>query len=454
MTLMSEAETPRTEQGRREWLPEVARRRETEILEGAKGRPPRWFEDRIETLVFRNRAIHEDECVNLNPATNAMDPMAENLMAAGLGTRAALGYPGLKYEMGVEALEEIEVLAEAVACRVFSARYVELRVGSGTLANAYAYLATCKPGDRVISPPASIAGHINHHTEGLAGLLGLEVHEAPVDTEHYTVDIDAVASLADRIRPKLITVGGSLNLLPHPVKEIRAIADQVGAKVLFDAAHVCGLVAGGAWPNPLAEGADIMTMSTSKSLGGPPSGLVFTNDSSLAQRMDAIAYPGLTAHFEPSKTAALAISLLDWLDYGSAYATEMISTACALTDALDSKDIPLFLTSEGPTSSHQFAIQAARWGGGQATALRLRQANILTSPIGLPDGEELSGLRVGTPEIVRWGMTAPDMGQLADLLARALDGVPEDIAADVTGFRRQFRDLQFIRRQQPKVGLI
>jgi selenocysteine lyase/cysteine desulfurase len=97
------------------------------------------------------------------------------------------------------------------------------------------------------------------------------------------------AALAERVRPKLITIGSSLNLLPHPVAAIRAIADQVGARVLFDAAHVCGLIAGGVWPNPLAEGAQLMTMSTYKSLGGPPGGLVVTHDADLAQRIDKIA---------------------------------------------------------------------------------------------------------------------------------------------------------------------
>src|SRR3546814_8183084 len=115
------------------------------------------------------------------------------------------------------------------------------------------------------SPPASVVGHVTHHAAGCAGLYGLRTHPAPVDADGYTIDLDGLARLAEAVRPKLITVGGSLNLFPHPVREVRAIADAVGAKVLFDAAHQCGIIAGGAWPNPLAEGAHLMTMSTYRS---------------------------------------------------------------------------------------------------------------------------------------------------------------------------------------------
>jgi len=241
-----------------------------------------------------------------------------------------------------------------------------------------ALLATCEPGDAIIVPPASIGGHVTHNRAGVAGLLGLDIHEMPIDAERYTVDLDGLAAMVERVRAKLITIGASLNLIAHPVGAIHEIADRVGARVLFDAAHVCGLIAGGAWPNPLAEGADIMTMSTYKSLGGPPAGLILTNEPELAERLDAIAYPGLTANFDAAKAAALAIALLDWKQHGRAYAAAMHETAMALASALDQRGVPVFARERGMTRSHQFAVEAALWGGGQALAKRLRRANILT----------------------------------------------------------------------------
>jgi glycine hydroxymethyltransferase len=430
----------------RAWLPQAACEREQEILSDSAGRDPAWLGDRIEALIRRNRDIHEADCINLNPAANVMNPRAEAVMSAGLASRPSLGYPGAKYEMGLEAIEEIEVLAAALARRVFSSSHAEIRVGSGALANVYAFLATCAPGDSVIVPPAAVGGHVTHHEAGCAGLLGLDIHESPVDPHNYTVELDGLAGLARRVRPRLITIGGSLNLVPHPVTEIRAIADEVGARVLFDAAHVCGLIAGGVWPSPLDEGADIMTTSTYKSLGGPPGGLVLTNDAGLAERIDAIAYPGLTANFDAGRTAALAIGLLDWLDYGHAYASATVSAAQALASALAGHGLPVFTTASGITASHQFALDAREWGGGHQAALRLRAANILTCAIGLPGRPKMAGLRFGTPEIVRWGMAEPDMSELAGLVHRALTANPRSVAADTTSFRRRFTTLRYIRR--------
>ncbi|WP_447752565.1 aminotransferase class I/II-fold pyridoxal phosphate-dependent enzyme [Sphingopyxis fribergensis] len=402
---------------------------------------------RLSALVEENRRIHDVTSINLNPATNIMNPRAERLLASGLGSRPSLGHPGAKYEMGLEAIEQIEVLAAEVAAEVFGARFVEFRLASGAMANLYAFMATCKPGDAIIAPPDTIGGHVTHHRAGAAGLYGLEIHPAPVDPENFTVDVVALADLARRVRPKLITIGGSLNLWHHPVREIRAIADEVGAYVLFDAAHLCGMIAGHQWQQPLDEGAHLMGCSTYKSLGGPPSGLLMTNDAELAERIDRIAYPGLTANFDVAKTASLALALLDWKEYGRAYAAEMALAASSLAAALEAEGVALFRTSRGITGSHQFAIRAAEYGGGQAAARRLRTANILTSGIGLPVepvAGDLNGLRLGTPEIVRWGMTSADMAELASLVAEGLaDGAA--VAARATDFRRRFQTLHYMR---------
>ncbi|MBY0397948.1 MAG: DegT/DnrJ/EryC1/StrS family aminotransferase, partial [Thermoleophilia bacterium] len=369
-------------------------------------------------------------------------------LAAGLGARPSLGYPGDKYEMGLEAIEEIEVIAAELAAQVFGARFAEIRVGSGALANLYGFMALARPGDAIIAPPAPVGGHVTHHAAGCAGLYGLVTHPAPVAADGYTVDIGGLAELAGRVRPRIITVGGSLNLFPHPVAEIRAVADSVGAKVLFDAAHQCGLIAGGVWANPLAEGAHLMTMSTYKSLGGPAGGLVVTDDERLAERLDAIAFPGMTANFDVSKSAALAISLLDWRSHGPAYARAMVALSRALAEALESEGLPVFRTSRGATGSHQFALLAAAWGGGQSASRRLRQAGFLACGIGLPAAEvpgDLNGLRIGTPELVRRGVTPADAPALARLIAEGLRASdPAGIAPRTAELRRRFTGLHYV----------
>lgn len=405
----------------------------------------------IEALIDRNLAIHDGECFNLNPATNVMNPAAEAAMARGLGSRPSLGYPGEKYEMGLEAIEEIEVIAAELAAEVFDAGFAEVRVGSGALANLYGFMALARPGDAIIAPPASVGGHVTHHREGCAGLYGLVTHPAPVDADGYTVDLVALEALAQKVRPKIITLGGSLNLFPHPVREVRAIADKVGAKLLFDAAHQCGIIAGGGWPNPLAEGAHLMTMSTYKSLGGPAGGLIVTNDAAIAERLDAIAYPGMTANFDAGRVAALAITLLDWRGHGAEYAARMIAVAQALAAAMAAEGLPVFGAAKGFTRSHQFALEAAGFGGGQTAAKTLRRAGFLTCGIGLPLPEvagEPNGLRFGTPEIVRRGMTEAEMPELARLIATALrSNDPEALAPEVAAYRRRFDGLHFIHHR-------
>src|SRR5262245_59282347 len=221
---------------RRPWVPEAAE----SYVQSVAERIARLDADEIErdllAFVEENRTIHERDCVNLNPATNIMNPKAEALLAAGLGSRPSLGYPGVKYEMGLEAIEKIEVVAAELAAEVFGARYAEIRVGSGALANLYVFMMAARPGDAIIAPPPAIGGHVTHHAPGAAGFYGVVTHPALVDPVRYTVDIDALRADARRLRPKLITIGGSLNLFPHPIQEIREVADEVGALVLFDAA--------------------------------------------------------------------------------------------------------------------------------------------------------------------------------------------------------------------------
>ena len=429
----------------RPWVPAGTERLIGELAAEIAARSPTETVRRVEELASANARIHERECVNLNPAANTMNPRAEALLASGLGSRPSLGYPGDKYEMGLEAIEEIEVVAAELAATVFRAPYAEVRVGSGALANLYAFMATCRPGDPIIVPPATIGGHVTHNRSGAADLYGLDIHEAPIDPPAYTVDVEAVRALAVEVRPRLISIGGSLNLGHHPVGELRAIADEVGAVLLFDAAHLSGLIAGGAWPNPLEQGAHVMTMSAYKSLAGPPSGLLVTTDAGIAERIDSIAFPGLTANFDAANTAALAVTLADWQAHGDGYARSMVATATRLATELAARGVPVHAPGDPgrATSSHAFAVRAPD-GDGHGAAQHLRRANLLTSAIGLPD-DAAAGVRLGTNELVRWGMVPDDMADLADLFASAWTERADAnrLARDVTDFRRRFTGLHY-----------
>ncbi|WP_040494144.1 serine hydroxymethyltransferase [Ilumatobacter nonamiensis] len=432
----------------RNWVPTASEALVQRVAGAAAAESTGSGRARLDELVDENRTIHELDCINLNPAANVMSPAAEALLATSLGSRPSLGHPGAKYEMGLEAVEQIEIIAAELAAEVFDAPFAEVRIGSGALANLYAFMACCEPGDSIIVPPGSIAGHVTHNSAGAAGLYRLDIHEAPVDADNYTVDVDALRALARDVRPRMITIGSSLNLTHHPVAAVREIADEVGATVLFDAAHLSGLIAGGAWPNPLVEGAHIMTMSTYKSLGGPPAGLLVTTEATIAERVDAIAFPGLTANFDAANTAALAVTLLDWQTHGREHARTMVDTASALAAHLIEAGLPVVTIPDGSASlSHAFAVRAdATAGDGHALARHLRKANLLASGIGLPADPHgaMRAIRLGTNEMVRWGMAADDMAFVGTALHRALRG--DDlaaVAADVGEFRRRFDHIHF-----------
>lgn len=427
----------------RPWVPEASESYVQSVASTASASETVNVVASIESLIQTSDRIHNVEGVNLNPATNTMSPRAAAALSAEIGTRPSLGYPGAKYEMGLEAIEQIEVIAAELAATVFRASFAEVRVPSGALANLYAFMACAKPGDTIIAPPATIAGHVTHHDPGAAGLYRLNICQAPIDPLRYTVDTEALALLAKETTPAMITIGGSLNLTHHDVPRIREIADDIGAIVLFDAAHLSGPIAGNAWPNPLDQGAHIMTMSTYKSLAGPAGGLLVTNDSKIAERVDHIAFPGMTANFDAAKTAALAITLAEWVEFGAAYATEMIASAKALANELAAIGVAVHGGGEAYTESHAFALDARALGGGGALAMHLRQANLLTSAIGLPTGAD-DGLRVGLNELVRWGATQSDMPDLAALLKRAIAAEdPVLLAASVAAFRQQFSSVHF-----------
>lgn len=434
---------------RRPWVPTQCEDRVQQIAQAVEPLNPDAIDKQIETLIARNSEIHDAECFNLNPATNVMNPRAEAALAAGLGSRPSLGYPGDKYEMGLEAIEEIEVIAAELAAKVFNAKYAEIRVASGALSNLYGFMALTDPGDTIIAPPATVGGHVTHHKDGCAGLYGLNTLNAPVDADGYSLDLNGLRELAKTHRPKLITVGGSLNLFPHPVSAVREIADEVGAKVLFDAAHQCGIIASGVWSNPLDEGAHLMTMSTYKSLGGPAGGLIVTNDAEIAERLDAIAFPGMTANFDAAKSASLAISLLDWIEFGPAYGQAMVELAQAMAKEMEEIGLPVFKGAGGVTESHQFALEAARFGGGQAASKTLRKAGFLACGIGLPIAPvegDMNGLRIGTPELVRRGVTPDHAGEFSALIAEALSTAdPASIAPRVRELRERFQGMHYVR---------
>jgi glycine hydroxymethyltransferase len=434
----------------RPWVPAESQNFYRQFSNRYQEFPAAAFEHEIEELLEQHTRLMDRDCISLYAGTNIVNPRAARFQASSVGSRPSLGYPGDKYETGLQHAEQLEIMAVEIMRRIFKCDFVEFRVGSGSLANLYAYMATTRPGDRIMALSDAAAGHVTHHTAGAAGLYGLEVHDIPYDGSRMSVDLEALEKEARTLKPKLIILGGSLALFPYPVREVREIADSIGAHLMFDAAHLSGIIAGGEFQQPLAEGAHLMTCSTYKSFGGPAGGLVLTNLPELAEKLDKIAYPGLTANFDLSRTAALVVAAADILEFGPQYAKTCIANAQRLALELSEKGAAVHgAAGRGFTESHHVVIQAAPYGGGTAASRVLEKANILTSGIGLPlppvEGD-YNGIRIGTQEITRWGFTPDDMPELAELICRVLvkGERPETVAPDTRTMRDRFQKLHFV----------
>ena len=292
------------------------------------------FRDEVDALLADHERYMDRECISLYAGTNMPSPRVSRAMASTIGSRPSLGHPGEKYETGLRHAEPIDVLAGEVLRRLFGCRFAEYRVGSGSLANLYAFMACARPGDTILALPDAAAGHVTHHAQGAAGLYGLEVHDVPWDGARMTVDLGRSSGRPSACGRASSSSGAACwpcIRIPWPRS---ARSRTRSARTVFDAAHLSGIIAGGAFQQPLAEGAHVMTCSTYKSFGGPPGGLVLTDSADLAERLDRIAHPGLTANFDLARTAALVIAAADLLEHGRAYAATCIANAQALAHEL------------------------------------------------------------------------------------------------------------------------
>lgn len=430
------------------WASRSAQQRLAELEEKFCGLAPGVVGRSVRRILADHTQKVDEDGIVLYAGTNMISPLARQFLGSALGTRPSMGYPGDKYQTFTEHLEELEVLVTDLARRAFRAEFAEVRLQSGTLANLAIYSTFAEPGDTIAVLPEAAGGHISHHGYGAPGIRGVRVVDLPYDPSIMNVDLAKLPEFLYRHKPRLMVVGASLLLFPHPLERIREIADDTGGVVVYDAAHVDGLISGGLFQQPLAEGADLISSSTYKSLGGPSGGMILTNDPVLAEKVAATVYPAMTANYDAGRLASLAVTLAESLQFGGQYARACIDNARSLARALDGEGFAVAGKEQGFTNSHHVGVDAHIFGGGDAAARVLAEAGIYLSGIGLPwQGEEevYRGLRIGTQEITRRGMRPEHMGKIAGwmgdvLLRRQSPGLVGD---RIREFRREFTSYEY-----------
>ena len=435
MTVQERSSGSPTAQRVSQYLADVARQ-----LEGLSGQT---IAERVENLVTTNDEWRARRCLNMNPAESLMSSRSRRLLSSDIATRLTEGLPGAKlYPHGRQNdfIDEIEATIIALVRRQFQATYVEWRPISTSMASAAAFFTHLQAGDVLLSQDEDAGGNYVYNQSGPAGLSGAVIKPIPRLGEAFEIDIAALATAVERLRPKMIAFGGSNILFPYPVREMRRIAERVGAVLLYDAAHVGLLISSGSFQRPLSEGAHIVTMSTHKIMGGPVGGLLLTNDPAIAQKVSEVTFPSLLQTRDLNKLAAFAIALCELQTFGTELATAMVNNAQVLAKALETEGFTVLASDRGYTRTHQLFLKLA--AEAKKFETRCNEANILISDCALTGDMAVSkrtGSRIATHEVTRLGMKEAEMKEIARLMRRVFEGeVPQRIASRVEELRASF----------------
>jgi glycine hydroxymethyltransferase len=389
---------------------------------------PRKMADAVLRAVQRNEDWRGKRCLNLLAPEAPTSPTVENCyrLKSAPGPLKAISGGVNRWFAGTQYIDEVESLCVELLKRAFLCRYADHRLMGSMLGNMAVYHALAKPGDTIMAAPQPFGGHSSNRSDGPAGMRGLRVVDVPFDPIELDVDLASFTQIARREKPKLVALGMSMTLFPLPVREMSAIIAEWGGRFFFDGAHQAGLIAGGQFQDPLNEGAAVLTGSAGKTFSGPQSGMIFWNDPDLTKPLTDAIFPVLVATHQVNRVAALAVSAAEMLEFGKVYMAQIVKNSKALAKALDQRGIPVLGAKRGYTETHQVIADVRKFGGGMTVAEKLAQASIITNKNLIPgdspeNWDHPGGLRVGTIEITRLGLTEADMDTIARFFERSLD---------------------------------
>jgi glycine hydroxymethyltransferase len=367
----------------------------------------------------------QNTTVQLIASENFTSPAVLRATGSVLTNKYSEGYPGKRYYGGNEVIDQVEDLARERAKALFGAEYANVQPHAGANANMAVYFALLEPGDTVLGLRLDQGGHLTHGSPVNASGRLYHFVSYGVTPSDERIDLDQVRDLALEHRPKLIVTGATAYPRTIDPAPFRAIADEVGALFMFDAAHIAGLVAGGVHPNPVGS-ADVVTLTTHKTLRGPRGGAILAR-AEIGEKIDKSVFPGLQGgpldHVIAAKAVAFAEAATP--EFGE-YARQIVTNAAALAEGLAGTGLRLV---SGGTDNHLMLVDLRSFDAdlsGKKARLALDRAGISLNENTVPDDPRppyiTSGLRIGTPAVTTQGMREPEMAQIAALIHRVLVG--------------------------------
>ena len=383
--------------------------------------------------VIHRELERQNTTIQLIASENFTSPAVLAAQGSVLTNKYSEGYPRKRYYGGNFVVDEAEEIARDRACELFAAEHANVQPHSGANANMAAYLALLDPGDKVMGMRLDQGGHLTHGSPvNFSGRL-YDFVAYGVDDDSETLDYERIRELARRQRPKMIVAGATAYPRVIDFDAFRSIADEVDALLMVDAAHIAGLVAGGAHPSPVPQ-ADVVTLTTHKTLRGPRAGAILCREE-YATAIDKAVFPGLQGGPLMHVVAAKAVAFLEAAEESfREYAAAIVRNARALADCLASEG---FRVVSGGTENHLMLVDLRPFGvTGKVAQEALDRAGITLNKNAIPNDPEkpfvTSGLRLGTAAVTTAGMGEPEMAEIASLIATVLRK-PDDemVATDV-----------------------
>lgn len=384
---------------------------------------------------IENEGVRQQNNLELIASENIVSKGVLAAQGSILTNKYAEGYPNKRYYGGCEFVDVVETLAIERAKELFGAKFANVQPHSGSQANTAAYLALIEPGDTVLGMDLSAGGHLTHGSP--VNFSGKTYHFVGygVDPTTEVIDYEVVRILAREHQPKLIVAGASAYSRIIDFAKFREIADEVGAKLMVDMAHIAGLVAAGLHPNPVPY-ADIVTTTTHKTLRGPRGGMILTNDEELAKKVNSAIFPGIQGGPLEHVIAGKAVAFKEALDPSfREYAQQVVKNAKAMVDVFNKE--PKARLVSGNTDNHLLLMEVTGFGlNGKEAEHLLDSVNITVNKNSIPfetlSPFKTSGIRIGTPAITSRGFKEEDAAKVAELIVKVLSNKEDaDVLAQV-----------------------